>query len=181
VASIIATMRSKSVPWDIPANIGNGTIPYPIIGQAYSRKYPDEIGVLKSARINATRVSNKGMYLYGNNTLQRANTPQRDLNVIMLKCYAYEVIQEFLDNCVYKLNTPELRRSISKFVNTFLKGIATSTPPGLDSFNVQCDDNNNPSEVKNQRRLIVETKMIPYLGAETISLYNYIKFSGEEL
>lgn len=180
VATVIANMRNKSVLWDIPANVQNGSLPYPIVGQAYKRKYPDQIGALKEARINPTRISSKGMYLFGNNTLQRANTPQRDLNVIMLKCYAYTVIQDYLDNLVFRLNTPELRRSISKYINTFLKGIATANPAGLASFGVVCDDSNNPPEVTNQRRLIVETEMVPYLGAETISLYNYIKFAGED-
>lgn len=174
--------------WIPPAGFTNGQLNGAFAkAQKTPRTYnyasdPDsDIAKLYDSKINPTRVTQGGQFLYGQKTLQSKSSALQRLNVAMLIAGMNKRFEKYLDRNIFLLNTRELREQITANIQAQLDSIATASPAGITSGRVVCDTSNNTPSVIQQRRLIVDiVDLRATEAAEFITLRTTIERSGED-
>lgn len=129
-------------------------------------------GVLNPEHVNAIRAfRGRGIRVYGARTL--ASDPAwRWVNVRRLLCMIEESVAEASQWAVFEPHTLELRSLMRIGIVSLLEGVrergglAGDTPE--EAFFVVCDDTNNPREVVDQGRLVIDVGVAPVVPAEFI-------------
>lgn len=169
VAQNICNVWTNQYPWYIVAGSSRGTIGYPSNGMVTPRYYPDEVGALYTDRINTTR-NLDGQFIWGEATLQKKNSSLNRLHASSLLAYLYGRLRTLLTPYVYELNTPDLRKTIRSEVLAVIQYIKDHD--GVYNLYVQCDDNNNTSDIIDNQQLIVDIGIEISKGAERITVRN---------
>jgi len=185
VAQVITANRSGGIWWIPPAGYINGRISQ---GMSRRQKYPrsynyaedpfSDVAKLYDANINPFRTNDQGQFVYGQKTMLRRLTALNRLNVIMLVAGIHKRFAAYLDNLVFQLNTPALRKNIQSDLQFQLNSIGSSTPPGLTSGIVICDGSNNPPIIIDTNQLIVDVIIQPTRAAEFITLRTTVQRTG---
>jgi len=79
------------------------------------------------------------------------------------------------------LNTATLRSNITNTLNAELERIKNANPSGLFDGIVICDDSNNPPEIIDQNRMLVDVRIQPTRAAEFITLRTTVQRTGDDL
>lgn len=124
------------------------------------------------SQINSVvRFPGRGDQVYGQKTLQAANSAFSRINVRLLFNYIKRNLSESLKGFVFELNDQYTRNRIEALCNQFLQRIQTLR--GLYDFGVQCDENNNTAQVVDNNELVVDIALKPTRVAEFIYLNLY--------
>lgn len=129
-------------------------------------------GILNPDGINCLRpFPGRGIRVYGARTLS-SNPDWRFINVRRLLLMIEEAIDESTQWAVFEPNDFRLRQlvilSISSFLETLWRQGALVGAAKEDAFYVKCDKTNNPQEIVDQGKFIVEIGVAPTIPAEFI-------------
>lgn len=126
----------------------------------------------------------EGIHVFGQRTLQRADTALDRVNVRMLLIFLKKNIIPLLRNFIFEINDVVTRRFVTTSLESFLSDILARR--GLQSFKVICDETNNTPERIDRNELHVAILIKPPRVAEFIVLNLAIlrsdaSFSAEEV
>lgn len=129
-------------------------------------------GILNPDGINCLRAfPGRGIRIYGARTVS-SNPDWRYVNVRRLMLMIEEAIDESTQWAVFEPNDFKLRQllilSISSFLETIWRQGALVGATADEAFFVKCDDTNNPPEIVNQGKIIVDVGVAPTIPAEFI-------------
>lgn len=166
MAAIITANRQGGVWW-IPPSGDEAYVPGAWgTKERFVRSYNSEDtncdhAKLSKIHVNATRVNNDGIRIWGDFTLQMQDTAFNQVHVTMLVAGIHKMFYKYLDHKVFKLNTTTLRAQITSDLQDKLNMIKRQNPSGLIEGKVICDDTNNTPEIIDQNFLIVDLKLLP--------------------
>lgn len=178
MASLITANRKGSIFWHVPAGEDTGMIPGAWCRKLkYERKfnYPEDpesdIARLCDIHVNPFRSNKKGIYSYGDFTMQMEDTAFNAINVTMLVAGIHKMYYNYLDSRVFRLNTAALRAQITTDLQLQLDKIIAENPAGLETGSIViCDDTNNPPEVVEAHKLYVDLMLYPTTSTRYIYL-----------
>jgi hypothetical protein len=178
MASLITTNRRAAIFWHVPSGEDTGMIPGAWCRKLkYERKfnYPEDpdsdIARLCDIHVNPFRSNKKGIYCYGDYTMQMEDTAFNAINVTMLVAGIHKMFYNYLDSRVFRINTTALRAQISGDLQEKLDQFMTESPAGLEEgSHVICDDTNNPPEVIEAHKLYVDLMLYPTTSTRYIYL-----------
>ena len=177
MASLITANRRGGVWWNVPAGEDTGMIPGAWCSAVkYERSFnipedPDsDIARLCDIHVNPFRTNRKGIYAYGDYTMQMEDTAFNAINVTMLVAGIHKMFYNYLDSMVFRLNTAALRSRITSDLQSQLDAIKTAAPAGLEFGEVICNDTNNTPEVIEAHKLYVDLNLIPTSSSRYITL-----------
>lgn len=177
MASLITANRRGTIWWHVPAGEDTGMIPGAWCTKVkYERTFnipedPDsDIARLCDIHVNPFRTNKKGIYAFGDFTMQMEDTAFNAINVTMLVAGIHKMYYDYLDSKVFRLNTAALRAQITTDLQEKLDEIISSNPAGLEYGVVTCDDTNNTPEVIEAHKLYVDLDLIPTASARYITL-----------
>jgi hypothetical protein len=178
MASLITTNRRAAIFWHVPAGEDTGMIPGAWCRKLkYERKfnYPEDpksdIARLCDIHVNPFRSNKKGIYCYGDFTMQMEDTAFNAINVTMLVAGIHKMFYNYLDSRVFRLNTTALRAQISGDLQEKLDQFMAENQAGLEEgSHVICDDTNNPPEVIEAHKLYVDLMLYPTTSTRYIYL-----------
>lgn len=180
MASLITSNRRGSVYWHVPAGEILGKVPGAWCSEMkYDRSFlipesPDsDIAKLSDIHVNPFRCNEKGgIYAFGDFTMQMEDTAFNAINVTMLVAQIHKSFYNYLDARVFQLNTAELRSTITTDLQAKIDAIVGEHPAGLEVGSyVKCDNENNPPEIVEAHKLMVDL----YLYPTTSTRYIYLR------
>lgn len=185
LASIITANAANGIWWLPPAGEINAMIPTEWgVTEKYPRtfKYPEDtdsnIARLTEIRVNPTRFNNRGMFVWGDFTMQKESSAFDQIHVAMLLAGIHKMFYHYLDRKVFQLNTTNLRTNIQSDLQAQLDAIMNSNPAGLYSGTAICDDTNNTPDVIDRNELHVDLRLKPTKTSRWITLRTIVESNG---
>ncbi len=161
--------------WFAPAGLNRGGL-----GGAIDTKIrlsKSDRDTLYSARINPiTKFPNTGVVIYGQKTLQVADTALNRVNVRRLLISLRGYIGDISKSLVFDQNTIQLRNKFLSIVNPYLENVQTRQ--GLYAFRIVMDETNNTADVIDRLQLMGKIYLQPTRAAEYIILEYNIQPTG---
>ena len=185
LASIITANAANGIWWLPPAGEINAVIPTEWgVTEKYPRtfKYPEDtdsnIARLTEIRVNPTRFNSRGMFIWGDYTMQKESSAFDQIHVAMLLAGIHKMFYHYLDRKVFQLNTTNLRTNIQSDLQAQLDAIMNSNPAGLYSGTAICDDTNNTPDVIDRNELHVDLRLKPTKTSRWITLRTIVESNG---
>ena len=185
LASIITANAANGIWWLPPAGEINAVIPTEWgVTEKYPRtfKYPEDtdsnIARLTEIRVNPTRFNSRGMFIWGDYTMQKESSAFDQIHVAMLLAGIHKMFYHYLDRKVFQLNTTNLRTNIQSDLQAQLDAIMNSNPAGLYSGTAICDDTNNTPDVIDRNELHVDLRWKPTKTSRWITLRTIVESNG---
>lgn len=185
LASIITANAANGIWWLPPAGEINAMIPTEWgVTEKYPRtfKYPEDtdsnIARLTEIRVNPTRFNSRGMFVWGDFTMQKESSAFDQIHVAMLLAGIHKMFYHYLDRKVFQLNTTNLRTNIQSDLQAQLDAIMNSNPAGLYSGTAICDDTNNTPDVIDRNELHVDLRLKPTKTSRWITLRTIVESNG---
>ena len=177
MASLITANRKGPIFWHVPAGEDTGMVPGAWCTKPkYERvfTYPEDpdsdIARLCDIHVNPFRWNKKGIYVWGDYTMQMEDTAFNQIHVTMLVAGVHKMFYNYLDAKVFKLNTAALRAQITSDLQGELDKITYNDPAGFDEAYCICNDTNNTKEVIDANRLYVDLMLLPTKSTRYIYL-----------
>lgn len=125
-----------------------------------------------------------GITVFGQRTLQRAQTALDRVNVRMLLIYIKKNLTRVLRNFIFEPNDRVLWKQVLAATNPFLGDIQARR--GLQAYNVICDETNNTPDRIDRNELWVSiflkpTKTVEFVVLNLVVLRSGASFSAEEV
>lgn len=185
LASIITANAANGIWWLPPAGEINAMIPTEWgVTEKYPRtfKYPEDtdsnIARLTEIRVNPTRFNSRGMFVWGDFTMQKESSAFDQIHVAMLLAGIHKMFYHYLDRKVFQLNTTNLRTNIQSDLQAQLDAIMNHNPAGLYSGTAICDDTNNTPDVIDRNELHVDLRLKPTKTSRWITLRTVVESNG---
>jgi hypothetical protein len=167
IPGVYAFNDKVSAPWFAPAGINRGGLS--TVLQAEYKLTQGNRDNLYSNNINPiATLPQQGVVVYGQKTLQKAQSALDRVNVRRLMIELKSYIRQIADTVVFEQNTISTRNSFLARVNPYLEAIQQKQ--GLYAFRVVMDDSNNGPAVIDQNQLVGQIYIQPTRTAEFISL-----------
>lgn len=166
IAGIIVHTTEVAERWEAPAGLTHGIVPN-VIGtsKAFSEGDLDQLYI---AGINPiTAMGGASAVVWGQKTLQKAESAQNRMNVVLSVTWMRNNMAEALLPYVFRPNTAFVRNSVDYSLRSFLKTIEIRG--GLYGFEVDVETQNTP-EVIDSGEMIVDVYVKPTRIAEYIRL-----------
>jgi hypothetical protein len=177
IPGVYAFNDRVSAPWFAPAGINRGGLG--TVLQAELKLTQGNRDTLYSNNINPiATLPKQGVVVYGQKTLQKAQSALDRVNVRRLMIELKSYIRQIADTVVFEQNTIQTRNSFIARVTPFLEGIQQKQ--GLYAYKVVMDDTNNGPAVIDQNQLIGQIYIQPTRTAEFISLDFILMPTGAE-
>jgi hypothetical protein len=177
IPGVYAFNDKVSAPWFAPAGINRGGLS--TVLQAELKLTQGNRDTLYSNNINPiATLPQQGVVVYGQKTLQKAQSALDRVNVRRLMIELKSYIRQIADTVVFEQNTISTRNSFIARVTPFLEGIQQKQ--GLYAYKVVMDDTNNGPAVIDQNQLIGQIYIQPTRTAEFISLDFILMPTGAE-
>ena len=177
MASLITANRKGPIFWHVPAGEDTGMVPGAWCTKPkYERvfTYPEDpdsdIARLCDIHVNPFRWNKKGIYVWGDFTMQMEDTAFNQIHVTMLVAGVHKMFYNYLDAKVFKLNTAALRAQITSDLQGELDKITYNDPAGFDEAYCICNDSNNTREIIDANRLYVDLMLLPTKSTRYIYL-----------
>jgi hypothetical protein len=123
-----------------------------------------------------------GIRVWGARTLATTNPSWRYINVRRLFNYVEKSIERSTQWVVFEPNEPRLwariRRDVTAFLTNVWRDGALFGATPAQAFYVKCDEELNPSEVRDQGMLIIEIGMAPVKPAEFV-IFRISQWAGQ--
>jgi hypothetical protein len=167
IPGVYAFTDKVSAPWFAPAGINRGGLS--TVLQAELKLTQANRDALYANNVNPiATLPKQGVVVYGQKTLQKADSALDRVNVRRLMIELKNYIRQIADTVVFEQNTIQTRNSFLARVNPYLEGIQQKQ--GLYAFKVVMDDSNNGPAVIDQNQLVGQIYIQPTRTAEFISL-----------
>ena len=177
IPGVYAFNDKVSAPWFAPAGINRGGLNSVL--QAELKLTQGNRDELYSNNINPiATLPKQGVVVYGQKTLQKAQSALDRVNVRRLMIELKSYIRQIADTVVFEQNTIATRNSFIARVTPFLEGIQQKQ--GLYAYKVVMDDTNNGPAVIDQNQLVGQIYIQPTRTAEFISLDFILTPTGTE-
>ena len=177
IPGVYAFNDRVSAPWFAPAGINRGGLN--TLLQAELKLTQGNRDTLYSNNINPiATLPQQGVVVYGQKTLQKAQSALDRVNVRRLMIELKSYIRQIADTVVFEQNTIATRNSFVARVTPFLEGIQQKQ--GLYAYKVVMDDSNNGPAVIDQNQLVGQIYIQPTRTAEFISLDFILMPTGAE-
>ncbi len=177
IPGVYAFNDKVSAPWFAPAGINRGGLS--TVLQAELKLTQGNRDTLYSNNINPiATLPQQGVVVYGQKTLQKAQSALDRVNVRRLMIELKSYIRQIADTVVFEQNTIATRNSFIARVTPFLEGIQQKQ--GLYAYKVVMDDSNNGPAVIDQNQLVGQIYIQPTRTAEFISLDFILMPTGAE-
>jgi hypothetical protein len=177
IPGVYAFNDKVSAPWFAPAGINRGGLS--TVLQAELKLTQGNRDTLYSNNINPiATLPQQGVVVYGQKTLQKAQSALDRVNVRRLMIELKSYIRQIADTVVFEQNTISTRNSFIARVTPFLEGIQQKQ--GLYAYKVVMDDTNNGPAVIDQNQLVGQIYIQPTRTAEFISLDFILMPTGAE-
>ncbi len=174
VARVMALTDKLKFPWFAPAGISRGVIPSAI--NVKRRLTEAQRDTLYEARINAiAKFSDSGIHVWGQKTLQKAESALDRINVRRLLNYAKKIIGGISKNLIFEQNDEVVISDFLGKVNPILANIQRER--GLRKFEVKASGNTPESLDRNE--LYFEINLTPTSSLEFVGItFNLNKSTG---
>jgi phage tail sheath protein FI len=177
IPGVYAFNDKVSAPWFAPAGINRGGLS--TVLQAELKLTQGNRDTLYSNNINPiATLPQQGVVVYGQKTLQKAQSALDRVNVRRLMIELKSYIRQIADTVVFEQNTITTRTSFISRVTPYLENIQQKQ--GLYAFKIVMDDTNNGPAVIDQNQLIGQIYIQPTRTAEFISLDFILMPTGAE-
>ena len=140
-----------------------------------------EQDVLNPLGVNCIRAfTGRGLRVWGARTIS-SDPAWRYVNVRRLFNYVERSLERGLQWVVFEPNNPDLWARVRRDVNAFLMGVWRDgmlfglTPQ--EAFFVKCDEELNPSDVRDRGQLIIEVGLAPVKPAEFV-IFRFSQWAG---
>jgi len=166
---------SVSYPWYAPAGFNRGGLSF--VENVKVRLNAADRDSLYEKRINPIATfPNSGFVIFGQKTLQYAQSALDRVNVRRLLLEVKRQTIEVANLILFEQNTPQTRQ---RFVNLVAPRLALiQAQAGIESFNVVMDDSNNTEEDRENNRLNGKIVFVPTRAVEFISIDFIITNAG---
>jgi len=181
-AAIFARVDAVSAPWFAPAGTARATLAVLDQNKIFST---DQIGRMYDKNINAVKlVQGSGFAIWGQKTAQLKTTALDRISVRRNLIYIQKNIENALNQFIFENNTQQTRLRVFSIIDEFLNNIKSSD--GLYSYEVICDNTNNPPSVIDANQLNVDvyvqpTKAIEYIQFTTVVTRTGVNFGDVKL
>jgi hypothetical protein len=177
IPGVYAFNDKVAAPWFAPAGINRGGLS--TVLQAELKLTQGNRDTLYSNNINPiATLPQQGVVVYGQKTLQKAQSALDRVNVRRLMIELKSYIRQIADTVVFEQNTITTRTSFISRVTPYLENIQQKQ--GLYAFKVVMDDTNNGPAVIDQNQLVGQIYIQPTRTAEFISLDFILMPTGAE-
>jgi phage tail sheath protein FI len=177
IPGVYAFNDKVSAPWFAPAGINRGGLS--TVLQAEYKLTQGNRDALYANNINPiATLPQQGVVVYGQKTLQKAQSALDRVNVRRLMIELKSYIKQIADTIVFEQNTIQTRNSFLSRVNPYLEAIQQKQ--GLYAFRVVMDDTNNGPAVIDQNQLVGQIYIQPTRTAEFISLDFILQPTGAQ-
>ena len=177
IPGVYAFNDSSSEPWFAPAGIARGGLGQ--VTRAERKLTSSQRDTLYTSNINPIATfPNSGVVVYGQKTLQKANTALDRVNVRRLLIELKEYIGQIANNLVFEPNSAATRNNFLSQVNPYLESIQQRQ--GLYAFRAIMDDTNNSPDVIDRNELIGQIQLQPTKTSEFVILDFGINPTGAE-
>ena len=173
VAGIYARNDFMRDPWTAPAGLQRGLLTLNSLKENYTQGERDAMYV---QQINVARTfPGRGTAVWGQKTLQSAESALSRVNVRRLLIILEKSISAALLNSVFELNTEFTRLRIKQQIDSFLNIVLQRN--GLTDFRTVVDETNNTPAIVDRNELHVDIYLKPTRAAEFIQLQSVITSS----
>ena len=173
VAGIYARNDFMREPWTAPAGLQRGLLTLNSLKENYTQGERDAMYV---QQINVARTfPGRGTAVWGQKTLQSAESALSRVNVRRLLIILEKSISAALLNSVFELNTEFTRLRIKQQIDSFLNIVLQRN--GLTDFRTVVDETNNTPAIVDRNELHVDIYLKPTRAAEFIQLQSVITSS----
>ena len=177
IPGVYAFNDKVSAPWFAPAGINRGGLS--TVLQVELKLTQGNRDTLYSNNINPiATLPKQGVVVYGQKTLQKAQSALDRVNVRRLMIELKSYIRQIADTVVFEQNTISTRNSFIARVNPYLEAIQQKQ--GLYAYRVVMDDSNNGPAVIDQNQLVGQIYIQPTRTAEFISLDFILQPTGAQ-
>jgi hypothetical protein len=177
IPGVYAFNDKVSAPWFAPAGINRGGLN--TVLQAELKLTQGNRDTLYANNVNPiATLPKQGVVVYGQKTLQKAQSALDRVNVRRLMIELKSYIRQIANTVVFEQNTIQTRNSFVARVTPFLEGIQQKQ--GLYAYKVVMDDTNNGPAVIDQNQLVGQIYIQPTRTAEFISLDFILMPTGAE-
>jgi len=167
IVAVMAFNDSVSEPWFAPAGLNRGRM-FRVLDVA-EKFYQGDRDLIYSNQINPLVVfSGEGAVVWGQKTLQRANTARNRINVRRLLNYAKAVTEQAVRQFMFEPHDPRTWRRVEDVLNPLFEDIRRRR--GLVEFKVVVDATINTPELIEQSILCVQVFLKPTKAIEGIKV-----------
>lgn len=168
IAPLYVSVDKSVGCWYAPAGEQNGQISVIDIEKYPNRLDRDDLYVDYN-RINPiTKFKDGNIYVYGEKTLQRTNSVLTKIHTRRMLVQIKKQCREALRGYIFQPNTSSVLGKISGNVSAILESYRASG--GLASYQVICDETNNPTEIRQQDIVNVDVILVPNGTIEQINI-----------
>lgn len=185
VSAIYARTARVAEVWFAPAGLNRGRLTTSLDVEVNpSQGERDALYSFGNAVNPITKFPQDGIVVFGQRTLQRADTALNRVNVRMLLNYMKKRLVRLLRNFVFEQNDRFTRATVVANIEPFLRDIASRR--GLTGYKVVCDETNNTGQRIDNHELHVAVFIRPTRSAEFINVNLVVlrteqSFSAEEV
>lgn len=129
--------------------------------------------------VQFTTPTSDTIVFYGNMTLQRTPGPLQALHIKRMVLYLKQLVVEAVRFLHFDPNNAATRRDFEQLVNPFIQQLVNAGGLEQDST-VKCDEDNNPPEVRAERKMVGQLFLRPIDAAEIIEIEFAIFSTGVE-
>ena len=167
IPGVYAKNDSIAAPWFAPAGLTRGGLNnVPKVETKLSKTQRDDLYISKVNPL--ATFPGQGVVVFGQKTLQQANSALDRVNVRRLLLDVKDIINGFSENLVFEQNTAETRQRFLRKVNPYLSNLVQRQ--GLYAYQVKMDGQLNNAGVIDQNKLVGQVFLQPTKTAEFIAL-----------
>jgi uncharacterized protein len=167
IPGVYAKNDSIAAPWFAPAGLTRGGLNnVPKVETKLSKAQRDDLYVSKVNPL--ATFPGQGVVVFGQKTLQQANSALDRVNVRRLLLDVKDTINGFAENLVFEQNTAETRQRFLRKCNPYLSNLVQRQ--GLYAYQVKMDGQLNSAGVIDQNKLVGQVFLQPTKTAEFIAL-----------
>lgn len=176
--SVFAFADENPGPWLAPAGHQRGVVPFGSDVEYSPLQAQRDLLLGGNNRINPIvefiSQTSETRVLYGNVTATRTPGPLDAIHVKRMVIYAKKLISTAVRFLHFDPNDDITRRSFEQLVNPILQAIQDAR--GLERFVVKCDAENNPPEVRAQKKLVGQI-LLRHIDASEVIEIDFALFS----
>ena len=163
---LAAQTDNQQAPWFAVAGYNRGQLQSTLSEIKINQSSAD---ILYQGRINPVRsYPGSQLMLWGNKTLQVANSALSSSNVARLLLQLKKLVSNVAIRLVFEPNDTTLQQQFLTLVKPILASVKTQR--GVIDFQVTCDGTNNTSQTADQLELVGSIRIKPTLAAEYINV-----------
>jgi len=175
LSGVIAFSDSVSFEWYVPAGFTRGGLSTAL--QTYKRLTKDDRDELYEGKINPiASFANEGIVVWGQKTLQTADSATNRLNVRRLLIKIEKTVASVAKRFVFEQSNDSTWTRFKQQIQPILNNVLANN--GIQSFKVVCDSTNNTADKIDSNTMVADIFIQPTRAAEFIQLNFNIEPTG---